>query len=237
MNNAVKEPKKTEKEKLEGILLINKSEGITSFSLIPKFRAIFNEKKIGHGGTLDPLATGLMVYLIGRPYTKTADSFLQVAKEYEATILLGQKTDTYDICGEVTDKSDVIPSFEQIKQTIDEHFNGKIDQVPPMYSAKKHKGKKLYEYARDGIEIERPPKTVHLETTLISYEYPRVKISVHCSGGTYIRSIAYDLGEILECFGCIETLHRTSCGKFHVKDAITLEDVRESTNLKELLLK
>ncbi|MCH9620869.1 MAG: tRNA pseudouridine synthase B [Chlamydiia bacterium] len=222
--------------KNHGILLINKPTGRTSFSLIPKLRYLFKEKKIGHGGTLDPLATGVMVYLIGKQYTKQANSFLDDYKEYVATILLGEERDSYDIDGEITKTSAIEPKLEEIEEAI-KSFNGEISQIPPMFSAKKVNGKKLYELARAGKEIIRQPKTVHMNTEILSYDYPRLQIKVNCSSGTYIRSIAHDLGEMLGCFGCIEILQRTKSGNFCLNDCINLEDVEKADDLKSLLIK
>jgi len=220
--------------KHQGILLINKPIGVTSFSLIPKFRYLFNEKTIGHGGTLDPLATGVMVYLIGRNYTKTADSFLLDDKEYKATILLGQERDSYDIDGNITHTSDKIPTFSEINDAITA-FNGVVDQIPPMFSAKKVNGKKLYEIARKGGEIQRLPKRVEMKTTIIAYTYPHLEISVTCSSGTYIRSIAHDLGQILGCYGCIKALTRTRSGSYLLQNCHQMEDVLHYP-LDELLI-
>lgn len=210
----------------EGILLIDKPKGVTSFSLIPKFRYLFNEKKIGHGGTLDPLATGLMIYLVGRKYTKTADTYLLHTKEYTATILLGEERDSYDTDGQIINTSDTVPTLTEVEEAI-KAFNGEVEQVPPMFSAKKVKGKKLYELARKGIEIERKSKICTMETELLSYDYPRVKVRVKCSSGTYIRSIAHDLGLMLSSFGCIEELRRIASGGFTIDQCHAMKDLKE----------
>lgn len=223
-------------EKLEGILLIDKEEGRTSFSLIPKLRKIFNIKKIGHGGTLDPLATGVMVYLVGKNYTKTADTYLLQDKEYIATIRLGEERDSYDIDGVITNTSKYEPSLEEIEKALPS-FNGEIDQIPPMFSAKKVQGKKLYELAREGKEIVRKAKRVTMQTVLLSYQYPQLKIQVTCSSGTYIRSIAHDLGEILGCFGCIEKLQRTRSGNHRLENCFTEKDLDNLRPLSKLLQK
>jgi tRNA pseudouridine55 synthase len=220
--------------KQQGILLINKPFGVTSFSLIPKLRYLCNEKTIGHGGTLDPLATGVMVYLIGRNYTKTADSFLLDDKEYEATILLGEERDSYDVDGTITHTSDKVPLLSEISDAM-AAFNGVVDQIPPMFSAKKVNGKKLYELARKGQEIERLPKRVHMKTTIINYNYPHLEISVTCSSGTYIRSIAHDLGQLLGCYGCIKALKRTRSGPYLLENCHQMEDLLNYP-LDELLI-
>jgi tRNA pseudouridine55 synthase len=223
-------------EKLQGILLVNKEQGRTSFSLIPKLRSIFNEKKIGHGGTLDPLATGVMVYLVGKKYTKTADTYLLQDKEYEAVVRLGEERDSYDIDGVITHTSDTIPSLEEIQRAI-KSFNGVIDQIPPMFSAKKVNGKKLYELARKGEEIVRKPKRVTMQTEILSYNYPALEIKVTCSSGTYIRSIAHDLGEMLKCYGCIEKLTRTRSGIHTLNNCFSEKDLDEIRPLSSLLKK
>lgn len=223
-------------EKLQGILLINKEEGRTSFSLIPKLRSIFNEKKIGHGGTLDPLATGVMVYLIGKNYTKTADSYLLQDKEYEAVVRLGEERDSYDIDGVITHTSDRVPSLEEITEAI-KSFNGVIDQIPPMFSAKKVNGKKLYDLARKGEEIVRKPKRVAMQTEVLAYKYPALTIKVTCSSGTYIRSIAHDLGKMLSCYGCIEKLTRTRSGTHTLENCFSEADLNEIRPLSSLLKK
>jgi len=219
-----------------GILLINKPSGRTSFSIIPKLRYLLKEKKIGHGGTLDPLATGVMVYLVGKQYTKMADSFLGDHKEYIATIRLGEERDSYDIDGQVVETSDHIPSLEDVKDAM-KSFDGEVAQVPPMFSAKKVNGKKLYELARKGEEIIRKPKVVWMSCEILNYTYPQLEIRVKCSSGTYIRSIAHDLGEILGCFGCIEKLERTKSGNFSIENCYTLEEIEEAQDLGALLLK
>ena len=225
---------KTE-QKHTGILLIDKPEGITSFFLIPRFRRLFNEKKIGHGGTLDPLATGVMVYLIGRDYTKTADTYLLHNKEYQATILLGEERDSYDVDGSIVATSNIVPTLADIEREI-KGFCGKVEQIPPMYSAKKINGKKLYELAREGKEVVRAPKLVEMQTTVLAYNYPYLDISVRCSSGTYIRSIAHDLGILLGCYGCIKSLRRMSSGNFSINQCHSLDALKDTELLKDLLI-
>lgn len=202
-----------------GIVPINKPAGKTSFSLVHALRRITNIDKIGHGGTLDPFATGVMILLIGRTFTSQADTFLTQDKEYEATVRLGVETTTYDPEGEVTSTSDLIPSLSAIEETLSS-FQGTVQQIPPMFSAKKIKGKKLYELARKGIEIERQPVTITLRTELLSYIYPELKIRVTCSKGTYIRSIAYDMGKLLGTGAHLSELKRTRCGTYLLQDCL-----------------
>ncbi|MBM3193731.1 MAG: tRNA pseudouridine(55) synthase TruB [Chlamydiae bacterium] len=217
----------------EGILLVDKPKDKTSFYLVHVLRKITGVKKIGHTGTLDPLATGVMVMLIGSKYTKMTPQLIKHSKTYETTIILGKISDTYDIQGEVKEVSKKVPTLDEISEALLK-FQGKISQIPPMYSAKKQNGKKLYELARKGIEIERPPVEVEVETKLLSYNYPYVKLSISCSSGTYIRSIAHDLGISLETGALVFELTRTSSGPFHLNECTPLEKI-DSSNFSELL--
>jgi tRNA pseudouridine55 synthase len=202
-----------------GILLVNKTKGKTSFGLVAMLRRMLDVKKIGHAGTLDPFATGVMVMLIGKKYTRMSDQFLCEDKEYVATMLLGVETDTYDCEGKVVSTSEFIPSADDLEMAI-QKFQGNIQQIPPMFSAKKVKGKKLYELAREGKEIERKPSAVHVKITLLMYEYPIVKIHVSCSKGTYIRSLAHDIGKTMGCMAHLVELHRTRSGQFSIDQCI-----------------
>lgn len=210
--------------KKEGILLVDKEKGRTAFYLVKVLRNLSGIKKIGHAGILDPFATGVMVMLIGRPYTKISDRFLKDDKEYIATIKLGEATDTFDCDGTVTRTSDQEPSLPEIEEILSE-FQGTIEQIPPMFSAKKINGQKLYHLARQGIEVERKPITIEVTTTLLDYSYPYLKIQVACSKGTYIRSIANDLGEKLKTFGHLIALERVRSGSFHLEDCINAHDL------------
>lgn len=201
----------------EGILLINKPKGKTAFSLVRQLRRHLGVKKIGHAGTLDPFATGVMVMLIGRNFTRQSDSFLCQDKEYIGRALLGISTDSYDCDGQVRATSDLVPTKEAVEEALT-HFQGEIDQIPPMFSAKKKDGKKLYQLARQGIEIERDPVKVTVTTELLSYDYPHLDIKVTCSKGTYIRSIAHDLGQRLGCGAHLITLVRSRSGLFRLDE-------------------
>lgn len=203
----------------EGILLVNKPQGRTSFSLIRALRKLTGIKKIGHAGTLDPFATGVMVLLIGRNYTRLSDELLFADKEYLAEVCFGVSTDTYDCDGKVVARSKKVPSQEEISKIID-HFQGEIDQIPPMYSAKKVKGKKLYEFARTGESIEREPAKVHVQSTALDYHYPYLTLKVVCSKGTYIRSIAHEMGVMLGCGAHLSKLQRLRSGQFQMEDCI-----------------
>jgi len=202
-----------------GILLVNKPIGKTSFSLVGVLRRILGDKKIGHAGTLDPFATGVMVMLIGRDYTKLSDQLLLSDKEYIAEVRLGIATDTYDCDGEIVQESPIVPTLLEIEQAIS-HFQGEIEQIPPMYSAKKINGKKLYDLARKGEVVERKPCKVTLTTEILEYNYPHLRIRVKCTKGTYIRSIAFDLGNMLGCFAHLSNLQRTASGYFKIDECL-----------------
>lgn len=204
---------------LEGVLLVNKTQGKTSFSLIRSLRKITGIKKIGHAGTLDPFATGVMVLLIGRNFTKLSSDLLCEDKEYLAEVCLGVSTDTYDCDGKVVAQSKKNPSLEEVLHIVN-HFQGEIEQIPPMYSAKKIGGKKLYELARAGLTIERKAAKVIVSTELIQYQYPHLTLKISCSKGTYIRSIAHELGVMLGCGAHLSQLQRTRSGNFLLKDCL-----------------
>ncbi len=205
--------------KASGILLVDKAAGSTSFHLVSLLRRLTKIEKIGHAGTLDPFATGVMVMLVGRDYTRRSDEFLTSDKQYRATLLLGVSTDSYDLDGEITGTSDLAPTLEDVRLAI-APFQGEILQVPPMFSAKKVQGKKLYDLARRGIEIERQPVRVRLEINLLSYAYPHLEIEVSCSKGTYIRSLAHDIGQALRCGAHLTALTRLRSGSFHLDECI-----------------
>jgi tRNA pseudouridine55 synthase len=206
----------------QGILIVDKVAGKTSFSLVAILRKLTNISKIGHAGTLDPFATGVMVMLIGAPFTRLSEELMKHDKEYITTVQLGQTTSTYDCDGEITSESDLIPTFDEVEKAL-ESFQGKILQTPPMFSAKKIKGQKLYHLARRGVEVERPAVPVELWTQLLSYEYPYLRLKVRCSKGTYIRSLAHDLGQILRTGAHLCKLQRTRSGPFTLENAISQE--------------
>lgn len=208
---------KTSTTLLEGLLLVDKPQGRTSFSLIKQLRKITGIQKIGHAGTLDPFATGVMVILLGRTYTRLSDQLLLKDKEYLAEVNLGVSTDTFDCDGKVVGSSKKKISIQQVEQVL-AYFQGDIDQVPPMYSAKKINGKKLYTLARAGVEVERPRAKVHVATTLLSYNYPLLSLRLACSKGTYIRSIAHEIGQKLKCGAHLSQLRRIRSGCFTIED-------------------
>lgn len=202
-----------------GILLVNKPKNKTSFSLVAALRRLTKVKKIGHAGTLDPFASGVMVMLVGKQYTRMSDLLLCADKEYIAQVHFGIETDSYDCDGQVVQRSELIPSREDLENAL-LHFQGEVQQTPPMFSAKKIQGKKLYELARKGISIERKSVLVNLDTQLISYNYPYAVIKVKCTKGTYIRSIAHDLGARLGCGAHLSNLQRTRSGTFLLGNCI-----------------
>lgn len=221
---------------MHGILPIDKARGKTSFSIVSRLRRLFQEKKIGHTGTLDPFATGVMILLIGRDYTRQSDKLLAQEKEYTASLHLGISTDSYDCDGIQTASSTIIPTLAEIHAVLNQ-FQGEIQQIPPMFSAKKVGGQKLCDLARKGKTIERAPQTVSVQTNLISYSYPHLELSVKCSKGTYIRSIASDIGQILGCGAHLSQLRRTQNGQFTLRDCLKEEEIFDSSFLLESLHK
>jgi len=220
-----------------GILLVDKPRDKTSFYLVNVLRRITKIKKIGHAGTLDPFATGVMVMLIGREYTQKSDSFLNHDKEYIAEIKLGESTDTYDCDGKIVQTSSHVPSDDEIADVLAQ-LEGNYEQTPPMYSAKKVNGKKLYELARKGIEIERKTSIVQVHIECLEYKYPLLKVKIACSKGTYIRSIAHDLGTRLGSFAHVKELVRSKSGPFSLNECTTITDLEsESFDLSKALIR
>lgn len=203
----------------EGLLLVNKPIGKTSFSLVAALRKRIGVKKIGHAGTLDPFASGLMVLLVGKNYTRQSHQFLGQDKEYTAELMLGVTTDTYDCEGRVILTCDKVPSKAEIEDVI-QQFQGEIEQIPPMYSAKKVNGQKLYLLARKGKTIERSPVKIKVCIEFIEYAYPFLKINISCSKGTYIRSLAYDIGVKLGVGAHLTALQRTRSGNFFLHQCL-----------------
>ncbi len=221
----------------DGILIIDKPEGITSHDVVARCRRILKTKRIGHTGTLDPFATGVMVVLVGKA-TRLAQFLDKDSKSYEAIVRFGFETDTGDRTG--SPKSEVqSPKFVSIDEieNILKDFRGEIKQTPPMYSAKKVDGKKLYELARQGIEIERKPVKVmiyQLEILNLKPETLNLKLKVVCSAGTYIRTLAQDIGRKLDTGAHLAELRRTNAGKFEIAKAVTLEELEEITAEEKL---
>lgn len=210
---------------LNGIIIIDKEPGFTSHDVVAKMRGICGQRKIGHTGTLDPAATGVLPVCLGSA-TKLCDMLADRDKEYVAELLLGVETDTQDTTGRVLRESKVSVAPEQVRECA-ASFVGELMQVPPMYSALKVNGKKLYELAREGREIERRPRpvTVH-ELEILGLQLPVVRMRVVCSKGTYIRTLCADIGEKLGCGGTMQSLRRTRVGSFCISDALTLGELQ-----------
>ncbi|MFH1412444.1 MAG: tRNA pseudouridine(55) synthase TruB [bacterium] len=218
-----------------GFILINKHSGPTSHDVVDELRKITDIKKIGHAGTLDPLASGLMILGISREATRKIDQFVKLDKEYVADIKLGAQTDTYDREGQII-KNDFKAILEKEIKKVLKKFLGKQKQLPPMYSAKKIKGKKLYELARQGKEVERKPHNIEIyKIKLISYSWPELKIIINCSSGTYIRSLAHDIGQKLGCHAYLQELQRTKIGLFSLKQAVELNELNKKNYIKHLI--
>jgi len=210
---------------LNGALLIDKPAGPTSHDIVDIVRGLYRIRKVGHCGTLDPAATGLLVLLLGRA-TKLSQKLTADDKVYEGTMELGQATDSYDAQGEVTATADVPPLDCDALNAGAEAFTGDLQQQPPMVSAVKKDGVPLYKLARKGQTVEREPKLVHIYSFKFSdYTEPVGTFRVRCTKGTYVRSLAHDLGQNLGCGGHLRTLHRTESGKFNVADALRLEQL------------
>ena len=222
---------------LNGILLIDKPQDWTSSDVVAKLRGILHERRIGHSGTLDPLATGLLVVFVGRA-TRAVEFAEADSKEYIASLRLGVKTDTQDITGNVLSECECDISEDSLMEAL-EHFKGDIEQIPPMYSAIKVGGKKLYELARRGEEVERKARKIHIsKLDLISSEGDYV-LDVFCSKGTYIRTLCNDIGEMLGCGGCMSSLRRIKAGAFSIENAHTLSEIQSAADngaISELIL-
>ena len=212
----------------DGILLIDKPAGLTSFGVVARIKRVLREQagrkvKVGHTGTLDPFATGLMILCVGKE-TKNAMTYTKHDKVYEATYHLGQVSSTGDPEGELTDVSDKKPTKGEIESTIAK-FTGEITQVPPIYSAIKIGGRRAYDLARKGEEVEIPERKVTVyEYELLDYAYPEVKVRVHVSSGTYVRTLAADLGQALGVGAYCTQLRRTQIAEFSVQNAQKLAD-------------
>lgn len=218
-----------------GIINVYKEKGYTSHDVVAKLRGILKQKKIGHTGTLDPQAEGVLPVCLGMG-TRLCDMLTDKDKEYEALLLLGVDTDTQDMTGTVLREMPVTVSADEVQRVI-LSFIGEYDQIPPMYSALKVNGRKLYELAREGKQIERKARRVRiLSIEILSVELPRVRIRVACSKGTYIRTLCHDIGEKLGCSGCMEELLRTRVSGFKADEALTLariEQLRDEDKLEE----
>ena len=219
---------------MDGIINVYKEKGFTSHDVVAKLRGILHIKKIGHTGTLDPDAVGVLPVCIGKG-TKLCDMITDTDKTYEAVMLLGISTDTQDISGNVLSKKEVDVDEKTLIETVDS-FVGEYKQIPPMYSAIKVNGRKLYQLAREGIEIERSPRdvyirSIHINDMNLQDGEPSVTMTVSCSKGTYIRTLCHDIGEKLGCGACMKSLSRTRVGRFYIDDSFTINQIA-ALNLK-----
>ncbi len=219
---------------MNGIVIIDKPAGWTSQDVVSKLRGVLHTKRIGHGGTLDPMATGVLPVFVGRA-TRAVEFFEHAEKTYEATLRLGLTTDTEDITGEVLETKPVSVTKKEFLEIL-EQFRGEIRQVPPMYSALKINGQKLCDLARKGKEVERQSRTVTIfKLECLSFDGDTAKLLVHCSKGTYIRTLCKDIGNALGCGGCMESLRRVTAGAYTVAESIPLSALVESENPESYL--
>lgn len=207
-----------------GILIVDKPDGWTSQDVAAKLRGVFHERRIGHGGTLDPMATGVLPIFVGRA-TRAAEFMESAEKEYIAGLRLGLVTNTQDTSGEALESRPVDVTREQLEAVL-KQFTGRIQQIPPMYSAVKIGGKKLYELARKGQEIERKPREITIHALeLLDGAGSDWTLRVHCSKGTYVRTLCHDIGAALGCGGCMSSLRRTMAGRFTLDGALTMQQI------------
>ena len=224
---------------IHGVINVYKEQGFTSHDVVAKLRGIVGQKKIGHTGTLDPDAVGVLPVCLGRA-TKLCDMLTDKDKVYEAVMLLGVETDTQDTTGQILKSSETDEITEEQVRAAVLDFVGDYNQVPPMYSALKINGKKLYELAREGKTVERAARRVQIfDIEILSIALPRVTMKVHCSKGTYIRTLCHDIGQKLGCGACMEKLTRTKVSRFEIKDSLTLaqiEVLKKEDRLSEILI-
>lgn len=219
---------------MDGIVIIDKPEGWTSQDVVSKLRGVLRTRRIGHGGTLDPMATGVLPVFVGRA-TRAVEFFEHAEKIYEAVLRLGVATDTEDITGTILEEKPVSVTESEFLSTLD-RFRGEIQQVPPMYSAIKIDGRKLCDLARQGKQVERKSRTITIiELTCLEFTGTTARLRVHCSKGTYIRTLCKDIGEALGCGGCMESLRRVQAGEYPIADAIPLGEVVDSQHPEQFL--
>lgn len=212
---------------MNGIVIVDKPQGWTSQDVTARLRRVFDTRRIGHGGTLDPMATGVLPVFVGRA-TRAVEFFEHAEKTYETVLLLGKRTDTQDVTGRVLEERPVSLSLADVEAVLPQ-FRGEILQVPPMYSALKVNGQKLCDLARKGQQVERKPRPITIfELTLLSFEENRLRLRVRCSKGTYIRTLCDDIGAALGTLGCMESLRRTQAGDYSITEAVPLETLLET---------
>ena len=219
---------------MNGIVIVDKPQGWTSQDVTARLRRVFNTRRIGHGGTLDPMATGVLPVFVGRA-TRGVEFFEHAEKTYETVLRLGITTDTEDISGTVLSQQDAFVTGEQLEAVL-QKFRGEIMQVPPMYSALKINGQKLVDLARKGKEVERQPRpiTIH-ELTLLGMEADGIHLRVRCSKGTYIRTLCKDIGEALGCGGCMAALRRVTAGEYTIEESVPLQRLLETEEPEQYL--
>jgi len=211
-------------------ILIDKEKGKTSFNVVHRVRKIVNVKKVGHAGTLDPAATGLLIVCVGKK-TKEIYKYQDLEKTYTGIIELGKKTPSMDSETEVISERSYLNVTDNMIEDVRKSFIGEIKQIPPMYSALKHKGRALYKYARSGVEVAREPREVNIyEFEILRVNLPEIEFKIRCSKGTYIRVIADDFGEKLACGGFLKRLRREAIGEYNVEDALTVEEFGQINN-------
>jgi len=219
---------------MNGIVIVDKPQDWTSQDVTARLRRVFNTRRIGHGGTLDPMATGVLPVFVGRA-TRGVEFFEHAEKTYEATLLLGKTTDTEDISGTVLEQKEVHISETEFLSILS-RFRGKIMQVPPMYSALKINGQKLVDLARKGKTVERQPREIEIfELTCVEFSGNTARLRVRCSKGTYIRTLCKDIGEALGCGGCMAALRRVQAGEYTIGEAVPLQVLLESDNPEQYL--
>ena len=212
---------------MNGIVIVDKPQEWTSQDVTARLRRVFNTRRIGHGGTLDPMATGVLPVFVGRG-TRGVEFFEHAEKAYEATLLLGRTTDTEDVFGTTLTEQDVHLSEEEFLAVLPK-FRGKIMQVPPMYSALKVNGQKLCDLARRGKEVERQPREIEIfELVCLEFTGNTARLRVKCSKGTYIRTLCKDIGEALGCGGCMKELRRVQAGEYTIEESVPLQELLES---------
>ena len=219
---------------MNGIVIIDKPQGWTSQDVTARLRRVFNTRRIGHGGTLDPMATGSTPVFVDRA-TRGVEFFEHAEKTYETVLRLGLTTDTEDTSGEVLEEKEVHISEEKFMAILP-RFRGKIQQIPPMYSALKINGQKLVDLARKGKTVERQPREIEIfELTCLEFAGNTARLRVRCSKGTYIRTLCKDIGEALGCGGCMAALRRTAAGEYTIEEAVPLQELLESTEPEKYL--
>ena len=219
---------------MDGIVIVDKPQGWTSQDVTARLRRVFNTRRIGHGGTLDPMATGVLPVFVGRA-TRGVEFFEHAEKTYEAVLQLGITTDTEDITGAVLESREVALSEQDFLNVLPE-FRGEIQQVPPMYSALKINGQKLCDLARQGKEVERKPRTITIhKLECLEFLGDKARLLVHCSKGTYIRTLCKDIGEALGCGGCMASLRRVTAGEYTIGEAIPLQELLDTENPEQYL--